>query len=833
MNIDVCLVTETFLRPTIPDSYVTIDGYLLFRRDRKICKCRQKECSQPHNGGGVLIYVRSSYKCEIFDTSDESESLWVKLSSTHSSDPLFVNVTYHPPSSNPKPTLDYLNKSLQKITEVHTRSKIFIGGDFNRISLNDLEINFCLTTLDTPPTRADATLDLILTNRPDLVLTTSCFVPSLKTDHLAVLTKPCSRTPPIRHKIQFTDYHFRGFQKLNTFLESTSFSEVYSANNINDAAEILDHTISSCVRKAFPTRTVTISDRDPVWITPKAKWLLLKKKKAKAQKALQKTDQLSNKLESIRLKFFMNHKSKHFWDKVDNISHRKQSNKAICYEAFIPDQLNIDLAERSASQSNSILCKAPFFDNSGHQPPKLTVMDVANVMRKAKRTSPGPSNIPFFVFSEFWDLLAPHYLHVWNQALEHGTFPSIYKHADLIPLPKRNNAMKSEDIRGISVTSIPARLFEKCVHKKWIQPRIESISDTYQFAYKSKLSTLDCLLTLQHYILSLLDLQHIDGIHLVLLDFSKAFDRINQELAATKFPKFIESPFICQWLYDFIINRYQRLIWRKKPCSYIPIDLGCSQGTVGGPSIFSMYTDDLRAQNSSSIAFKYSDDTNILVPCLSLPSKQDQSTLQQEIHSFEKKACDKQMSINKSKTKIMRFSLTSNLHCPCKHDGTYETVPSSKVLGIHFDTNCRFSTHGKRLLSNLKRTLYIIRDLKLNNFTPNSIDTVFHSLITSRIRYGLSVYGSDRAVIKKLDHFLDRCFDKGFLSIPMTASDLLQTEDKRIVNSILSNPLHPLLPFLSSCPTTNTITRQKYTQLKPITRTKLFSSSFCNRVRPF
>ena len=473
--------------------------------------------------------------------------------------------------------------------------------------------------------------------------------------------------------------------------------------------------------------------------------------------------QLSRRLETIKLRFFQHNKSKYFWRKVDNISHRKQSNKTISYEAFDPHQLNINLAERSASQPHSIPHKAPLFNISGHQPPQLTVIEVAKVMRKVKRTSPGPSDIPFFVFSEFWDLLAPHYLHVWNQSLENRIFPAIYKHADLIPLPKINNAHNSEDIRGISVTSISARLFEKCVHKKWIQPSIESIGDTYQFAYKSKLSTLDCLLTLQHYILSLLDQKSIDGVHLVLLDFSKAFDKLNQELAATTFFKFIKSPFICQWLYDFIINRHQRLLWKKKPCPYIPIDLGCSQGTVGGPSIFSMYTDDLRAHNPSSTAFKYSDDTSILVPCQSAPSRQDQNTLQNEISHFENNANDKQMSINQTKTKIMRFSLTGNTHCPCKYDGTYETVTSSKILGIHFDSNCRFHTHGKRLIANLKRTLYIIRDLKLNNLSPQEIDSVFHALIISRIRYGLAVYGSDRTVIEKLNHFLDRCHDKSFL----------------------------------------------------------------------
>lgn len=384
MNIDVCLVTETFLRPTVPDTYVTIDGFRFFRRDRKICRCRQKECVQPHNGGGVMIYVRSSYQCDIFDCAPDSESLWIKLSSIHSPEPLFVNVTYHPPGSNPKPTVDYLYNSLLRISTQHPRSRIVLGGDFNRISLSDLEIDFCLTVLDTPPTRADATLDLLLTNRPDLVLNTSCFVPSLKSDHRAVLMRPRCRIPPVRYKVEFTDYNFQGFQKLNTILESTSFSQVYSEIDIDAAADILDRTISKCVAAAFPTKIVTMSDRDPAWITPKAKWLLHRKKKAKTHGSLQKVNQLSNRLKSIKLKFFQQHKSKVLWNEVDSISHRKHCNKSIHYEAFDSHQLNIDLADRSALPSDSTRLSAPVYDKSDQLPPVLTLSEVAMVMKKSQ-----------------------------------------------------------------------------------------------------------------------------------------------------------------------------------------------------------------------------------------------------------------------------------------------------------------------------------------------------------------------------------------------------------------------------------------------------------------
>lgn len=809
-----------------------MNGFRLFRRDRKTCRCRQTSCQEPHGGGGVLIYIKDHYHSEIQEIAKEAESLWIKVSSKSCPQPLFINVTYHPPGINPTPTIQYLSESLRRITSSYPRSSIVIGGDFNRIDLTDLEFDFSLSILDSPPTRGDASLDLILTNRPDLILSTSCFVPSVESDHQALLMLPRCRIPPKRTKIQFVDYSFRGFQKLNDLLESESFAQVYTETDVNKAAALLDNKISECVKEAFPVRAISISDRDPVWITPRAKWLIEKKKRAVKRGKPTLCQHLNNKLEEIKVKHFQKNQSKLMWNNVDDISHRKYSQDTILYDGFDPEDLNIALANRSAA-GTTVEFQPLSFDKTNRPPPKLTLSEVARAMQYCKRTSTGPARIPTFVYNEFWDILAPIYLHVWNNSLEQGAFPNNYKNANLIPLPKCSNARQTEDIRGISITSISSRLFERCVHKKWIQPKVERLGDTFQFAYKSKLSTIDCLLTLQQYVLSLLDQPLVDGIHLIMWDFSKAFDRINQELAAETFPKFISSPHICQWLYDFIINRHQRLIWQGKTLPYRPIERGCSQGTVGGPSIFSMFSDDICAKSQPSIAFKYSDDTNVLTPCKAFPTSTERWNLENEVQHFKECAQKKQLIINENKTKIIRFSLRKNSNCLCKYNRIFDEVQNNKILGIQFDSNCRFTTHVTVLIRSLKRSLFIIRDLQLNNFHKGDIEKVFNALIMTRIRYGISVYGCDAAALSKINKFLNRCFEKKLTSIKRSAEEILRLEDKRILDSILSNPMHPLLPFITSCPSQHNITRQQFTQLKPSTRTKLYSSIFCNRIRPF
>ena len=159
-------------------------------------------------------------------------------------------------------------------------------------------------------------------------------------------------------------------------------------------------------------------------------------------------------------------------------------------------------------------------------------------------------------------------------------------------MPKVKNAKCIQNIRGISVTPIAARLLERIVHRKWISENILLRGDPLQFAYKRSLSTLDYLLFLQFFILSHLDKKTVDGVHVIAVDFSKAFDTVDQELAAEQYEEFIDSPFIKKWLYNFTKDREQRLIWRNTRCAYHPISKGCSQGTVGGPGTFSMLTND-------------------------------------------------------------------------------------------------------------------------------------------------------------------------------------------------------------------------------------------------
>ena len=778
------------------------------------------------------MYVRNSLHCELLDASLNLESLWIKIKCPNNEVPLLVNVSYNPPNSLNDELVLYLAQSIESYKEQFPRSITFVGGDFNRLDLSDLEIDSGLSILPSPPTRQGATLDVLLTDAPQFVASVSCFSPMIETDHRGVLVRPIKRLPPVRRKRFFRDFSFKRKRIMNVLMESTDFSHVFTIDNIHDAAEWIDQKINDLITEAFPIRQITMSDRDPVWLTPRLKWLLRKKKKANRAKNSEAVDVMNTRLKDSKFHFMKRLGSKTWWRHVDDMTHRQYDTRKIDMDAFDPHELNSDLANRGSLMGKSRY-NSPVFVTHDATIPIISLMEVANTLRKCKPTSTGPSLIQSFVFKEYWDILAPIFHYVWSRSLSKAEFPRSYKVANLYPLPKVNNAKDADDIRGISVTSITARLFEKIVHRKWISPGILRVGDPLQFAYKKSLSTVDCLLSMQHHVLSLLDQRAVDGVHAILIDFSKAFDRVVQEKAASTYHKFIESPYIQKWLYDFSLYRSQRLIWKDREMPFLPIDLGCSQGTVGGPNIFSMFTDDLRAKNNTSVIFKYSDDTTSLTPCFQSPVKDQTMNLHNEVCHLKSWSEEKGMKINERKSVHLHFCLNRRPICSCQiHDIGFKTVKETNILGVIFQSDCKFDRHIKRLLSTLKSTLFYLKDARLHGATIDEINLLFQSLIISRIRYGISVYGSDHNALEKVNKFLVRCNEKGYSSKMTSASEILRVEDERLLKNILQNPKHPLHEYIVTR-ITSSRTRRLIHFSRPKVHTLAFHNSFCNRVLSF
>ena len=106
--------------------------------------------------------------------------------------------------------------------------------------------------------------------------------------------------------------------------------------------------------------------------------------------------------------------------------------------------------------------------------------------------------------------------------------------ANINPLPKVHTPLEYQDFRGINVTPITARCFERTVYSTFSKLMFEANLSPSRFAYRDGCNCTDALLKLQYNCLKALDYTETDHVRLYAMDFSKAFDNVRHFLLSQK-----------------------------------------------------------------------------------------------------------------------------------------------------------------------------------------------------------------------------------------------------------------------------------------------------------
>ncbi|CAH1266625.1 Hypp3446 [Branchiostoma lanceolatum] len=239
-NTDIAAVTETWFGTDLPAEATAIDGYNLLRKD-----CLNKR------GGGVALYVKDCIKTKPVDTDvpDSIECLWAQLQphwTPRDVSVLYLGLLYHPPWANEKnlqhETTQYLIRTLDELRKKHPHAGFILCGDFNNLPLQPLRTSHPeLRQVVTKSTRADATLDLIITNVHSHYHVPDTTAPLGTSDHNCVIWKskvadhPRCQSSKIKRRLVTQDKK----DALGLCMGLTDWSEVYSAVTVEEKATTL------------------------------------------------------------------------------------------------------------------------------------------------------------------------------------------------------------------------------------------------------------------------------------------------------------------------------------------------------------------------------------------------------------------------------------------------------------------------------------------------------------------------------------------------------------------------------------------------------------------
>ena len=98
-----------------------------------------------------------------------------------------------------------------------------------------------------------------------------------------------------------------------------------------------------------------------------------------------------------------------------------------------------------------------------------------------------------------------------------------------------------------------------------------------------------------------------EQIDLILLDFSKAFDKVPHERLIYKAEYYGIRGSTLLWIRDFLSSRKQRVIVEGKSSLEAPVQSGVPQGSVLGPLMFLIFINDLPEYVQSSTVRLFED----------------------------------------------------------------------------------------------------------------------------------------------------------------------------------------------------------------------------------
>ena len=211
---------------------------------------------------------------------------------------------------------------------------------------------------------------------------------------------------------------------------------------------------------------------------------------------------------------------------------------------------------------------------------------------------------------------------LFNCMLIHGIAPDDLLLGTMIPLIKdsRGNKQCSDNYRSLTIGTGLSKLLDIIIQKQ--QSAALSASDL-QFGFKANSSTSMCtfmvLETIEYY------KSRGGNVHVLLLDASKAFDRVNYIKLFDKLLSKGMCPLTVRLLLSMYTNQKLQVKWNSRLSSKFDVTNGVRQGGVLSPLLFSLYVDDLLVKlKENGIgcnigqhfvgAFGYADDLILLSP---------------------------------------------------------------------------------------------------------------------------------------------------------------------------------------------------------------------------
>ena len=763
---DIAVITESWLSSSVSDQLINIPGFITCRRDR----------ANDQRGGGLCTFINSKFNfVELPEVNDpDIESQWFLLKPARlprGINSIILGTVYHPPQNDDNKLRAHIFNSLDLILTNYPNSSIVILGDFNQFKPRNLCSSFKLKKLVLKPTRGNNVLDQIYSNLSEYYSEPAILPPLGSSDHSSVFLQPTGNKAPSlpTAQRQRRDCRVSNKNALFSSLQSVNWTPLYRLNSCENQLQNFQDLITEKIDIHLPTRTVKVHPTDKPWMTPDIKATIKKRQRAwlNGNSDLYRLhrNKVMSLCKSARRRFYhncishlKNSNPKKWWSNIKLLS--GQSKPAPLSSIYIDGTFlkDMDLAEAINDAFGKVTDDIPQLDYTPtlvtHIPDEFIISPEAvqcALSRIKEHKSNGPDEIPNWLLKNLSPVICRPVCSIFNLSISEGYVPSLWKQADVLPLPKIPKPLSIDsDLRPISLTAVLSKVLEGFVFQ-WLSAIIMPHIDPFQFGGVKKSSTTHALVHLVHQWLLATETPKT-VVRSCMIDFSKAFDRIDHNVLICKLQRFNVPPVLLNWCASFLQNRQQRVKLGKFKSTWKTTNAGVPQGTKLGPLFFLVMVNDL---TTAFPLYKFVDDCTVSEVVSLTPGST--SNLQREIDDIARWTSNNNMKLNAKKTKefIVTFAKSQpSLQPLVINDQPLELVHTIKLLGVHLSNNLKWDIHIEHVCTKASKRLYALRILRRSGVPSKDLRSVYCSFIRPVLEYACPVWHS--SLTSKLDDEVEK-----------------------------------------------------------------------------
>lgn len=505
--------------------------------------------------------------------------------------------------------------------------------------------------------------------------------------------------------------------------------------------------------------------------------------------------------------------------------------KAEAFARSLSRQCSIDLTnadldhvELVTDEFTELIATAPEADAPPHDPVKPS--EVRELLNKLQvRKCPGPDNVPNRLLKVLPQRPLMALVGIFNAMFRYNRFPSCWKNADVIFIPKPNkNLTFPQNYRPISLLSAVGKIGERLILTRLNRHVHElNLIPNEQFGFRADHSTTYQVLRVTELMANNLSTRQFTG--MVTLDVAKAFDTVWHEGLIYKLSRFGIPHSLVLLIHSYLSDRSFRARIDKTHSTPYAIEAGVPQGSVLSPTLFNIYTSDIPRPADRRVKLAiYADDTAVLATSRNVLLLAD--LIQDYLLVLQNYFENWLISVNAEKSSALLVTKRLKLPNPLPVIEMFGTpIPwksEVKYLGVIIDKKLTFRQHIDRAANLGRSSMAQLAPLlcKKSQLSPSNKLTIYKAIVRPIMLYACLVWGHAAVSnIQKIQTIQNRALRSVF-NAPWYVANAVLHHDSNIpyIKDYIRALAAPQFAHLSQHP--NPLMRQAvdYDQLDPYLR---------------